>query len=326
MLVLVFHVSPARAQQPAAPPTDGTLPRRPARRFCWKRARPLRLMRPAGDPSHSAADPTWIVKNLFELKHARNVTIDSNVMEYTWGGQGQDGYAVLLTVYGTDTLEDIQFTNNIVRHAAYALQFKNSGPRAKRITVRNNLFEDIDGDRWFAPNLATGHFLNFNDGLDGLTVDHNTVFQTDNVVSVTGGDTTKQTTGFVFTNNLMAHNEYGVRGSGAGITSGYSTLQVYFPSYVFLRNLIAGANLNDYPGNNFYPAVLDDARFVDRLGGDYRLAAFSPYRNQGTDGKDIGCDILQLHAAVGIPNGASNLIMWWRDGARMAINILTSLT
>ncbi|MCA1558400.1 MAG: hypothetical protein LC731_07670, partial [Acidobacteria bacterium] len=39
----------------------------------------------------------WLVKNHFELKNARNVVVDSNLMTNNWGS-GQDGTAVLFTV------------------------------------------------------------------------------------------------------------------------------------------------------------------------------------------------------------------------------------
>jgi hypothetical protein len=65
---------------------------------------------------------TWTVKNLFELKNAKNVVVDGNLLENNWT-DAQTGYAVLFTVRNQDgsapwsTVEAITFTNNIVRHA-----------------------------------------------------------------------------------------------------------------------------------------------------------------------------------------------------------------
>src|ERR1017187_413918 len=39
----------------------------------------------------------FIVKNLLELKNAQRVLVDSNIMEYSWGGFSQSGFAILLT-------------------------------------------------------------------------------------------------------------------------------------------------------------------------------------------------------------------------------------
>jgi hypothetical protein len=249
-----------------------------------------------GHPTYAGIH--WGVKNLFELKHARRVVVDGNIMEYSWL-DAQVGYAVLFTVYGADTLEDIEFTNNIVRHAGFGVQFKGEGKRAARITIRNNLFDDINGETWVGSGSSSGHFLHVTgDGIDGLVVDHNTVFQTGNVTASSG----TPTTGFVFTNNLLSHNSYGIHGDGRSI--GMDSLNYFFPGNVLQRSIIAGANPSLYPTNNCpsylncYPASINDALFVDRANGNYRLAANSPYKNQGTDQKDIGCDIDALNAAV----------------------------
>jgi uncharacterized protein (TIGR03437 family) len=42
--------------------------------------------------------------------------------------------------------------------------------------------------------------------------------------------------------------------------------------------------------------------FVNRPGGNYRLGPTSPYKNGGTDGKDIGCDFDALNAAINGPS------------------------
>src|SRR5262245_49031155 len=72
------------------------------------------------DPSF--AGTRWSVKNLFELKNARRVVVDGNVFENNWA-QAQSGFAILMTVRNQDrgapwsTIEDVTFTNNVVRHA-----------------------------------------------------------------------------------------------------------------------------------------------------------------------------------------------------------------
>ncbi len=233
----------------------------------------------------------WAVKNLFELKNARRVVIEGNIMENCWL-DAQVGFAVLFTVYSPDVIEDIQFVNNIVRHAASAIQFKSIGTRLSNITVKNNLFDDINGETWLGSNGSTGHFLQVSGGVNDLNVDHNTVFHTGSIASA-GGD---PTTGFIFKNNILAHNAYGIFGDGS--SSGYGTLNTYFPGYLLRLNLIAGADPNLYPPNNFYPASLDDAGFVDRANGNYRLVAGSYYSDKGTDGKALGCDIDALESAV----------------------------
>ena len=40
----------------------------------------------------------FIVKNLFELKNAQRVLIEGNIMENSWGGFTQVGFAIVLTL------------------------------------------------------------------------------------------------------------------------------------------------------------------------------------------------------------------------------------
>jgi hypothetical protein len=43
---------------------------------------------------------------------------------------------------------------------------------------------------------------------------------------------------------------------------------------------------------------VEDVGFADAGAGDYRLAADSPYRGAGTDGRDVGADLEALNAAI----------------------------
>ncbi|MBV9209500.1 MAG: hypothetical protein JOZ52_02660 [Acidobacteria bacterium] len=253
--------------------------------------------------------PEWrgiySVKNLFELKDMRRATVDGNLFEYNWA-HAQPGYAILFTPAslqsGPDArIEDIQFTNNIVRHSANAIDmtgrdygdpnYPNIPVQNNRITIKNNLFDDIGGT-W-----GDGRFLLLTSGggPDDLTVDHNTIIHTGSVLLLDAGPQAR----LVFNNNLMAHNAYGVIGVGSmGGGIGNAALNVYCPGNTFRRNLIAGANASQYPTDNFYPASLSAAGFTDSASGNYRLAASSPYRNAGTDNKDVGCDFDALTAAM----------------------------
>ncbi len=49
------------------------------------------------DPSYEGTD--WVVKNLLELKNARNVVIDGNLFEHNWADD-QNGFAILFTPLG----------------------------------------------------------------------------------------------------------------------------------------------------------------------------------------------------------------------------------
>src|SRR5215831_19700317 len=189
------------------------------RNYCFK---PLSWK--INDPSY--AGTPWGVKNLFELKNAQRVLIDGNVFEQVWT-MAQNGFAILFTVRNQDgtapwsIVQDITFTNNIVRRVGGGINMHgtdNNQPSlvTRRIRIANNLFEEVDEQRWNGTGIA---FL-FNGengpvvkgGLHDVTIEHNTVFQTNSIIAT--GDSPSD--GLVFRNNLLPHNQYGIKGDGRG--------------------------------------------------------------------------------------------------------------
>ena len=249
--------------------------------------KPLSWM--VGHPTY--AGKHWTVKNSLELKSARNVIIDGNIIENCWT-DGQTGIPVLFTVRNQEgtapwsVIENVTFTNNIVRGAEGALNLLGSdnerpSQRSSGMLIANNLFTDIRGP-----------FLTLN-GYYNVTLDHNTSFQTQNTYTLYG----EQSLGYVSTNNLTIENPYGIYGEGGYL--GTAALAQHTPSYVFSKNLMVAALPSENPSNNFYPTLVSQVGFVDFEGGNYSLSASSPYKNAGTDGKDIGVDFAQLNAALG---------------------------
>jgi hypothetical protein len=134
-------------------------------------------------------------------------------------------------------------------------------------------------------------FLAF-DGIEDLVIDHNTGFQDWSILYADGLPHPR----FVYRNNLVLQNGYGVHGTGTA--PGTHTLATYFPGYRFEKNVLVGADPSLYPPGNFFPTSSTDVGFVDLAGGKYRLASSSAYRNAGSDGKDIGVDFNVLEAAT----------------------------
>jgi hypothetical protein len=247
----------------------------------------------------------WQVKNLFELKNARRVLVEENLMENCWR-QAQTGYAILLTPRNQDgrapwaVVEDITFRRNIVRHAGAGMQIvgrdtKPSG-RTRRVRVADNLFYDIDAKKWG----GNGAFALIGDGPSDITFEHNTVIQSGNILMAYGGtrDAPDTIARVVFRDNLVRHNEYGVHGADRAI--GMDTLEAYFPGIVFATNGIAGGESRRYPSGNQFVSEDDfEHQFVDAEGGDYRLKAGSRFRRAASDGRDIGADVTGLMQALG---------------------------
>ncbi|MEA2176422.1 MAG: hypothetical protein QOD00_4014 [Blastocatellia bacterium] len=245
----------------------------------------------------------WLTKNLFEIKEAESIVIEGNIMENCWQ-DGQNGNAVVFTIrYGPGN--NVDFKNNIIRHAGSGFAVTNFTTNAEMhdIRITNNLIEDIDTVKWG----GAGIFIHIS-GVANVTVDHNTVFHDGTIVQAyddTGRGT--QIQNFVYTNNIAAHNKYGISGGGFGLTA----MKNFFPRGTIRRNIIAAVPdfldvPTTYPSDNFYPASLDAVGFTDRAGGNYRLSAKSRYRGRATDGKDVGCDFDALEAATsGVREGTA---------------------
>ena len=257
-----------------------------------------------GSPSY--AGNHWTVKNLLEFKSAQRVLVTGNILENNWV-DGQSGFAFLVTPrteFGTAPwiyVQDITFTYNVLRHTASGVNISglDSGDpqkvvRGRRILIQNNLFNDISGKAWGG---GDGRLFQVLSGADAVIIDHNTGFQSNQIILADGIPSTN----FVYQNNITPHNMYGVMGSG--YASGDPSLNHYFPGFVFQKNVIeniapSGVPQLSYPVSNLFSSDWAAVQFVDFANGNYGLAPSSPYKNAGTDGKDIGADIAGLNAAT----------------------------
>ena len=247
----------------------------------------------------------WTVKNLFELKNARRVLVEENLMEYSWR-EAQVGFAILLTPRNQDrrapwaTVEDVTLRRNVVRHAGGGINIlgrdANPSGQTRRLRIEHNLFYDIDAERWG----GTGAFVLIGDGPADVSIEHNTVIQSGNIVTAYGGskDAPETIQGVVFRDNLVRHNSYGVIGADRGV--GTDTIESYFPGLVFSTNGIAGGESRRYPsGNHFVDEREFESQFMNAAGGDYRLRPNSRFRKAASDGGDLGADVQAIMQALG---------------------------
>ena len=188
----------------------------------------------------------------------------------------QNGFAILFTVRNQDgrapwsVVEDVTFINNVVRGTASGINILGRddnypSQQTKRILIKNNIFLDVGGLKWG----GGGRLFQMLNGTAKIVIDHNTAFHTGNIITAEGPPNTD----FVFTNNLVAHNEYGILGTG--ISPGIRTLNTYFPGAVVRKNLIVGGSAVQYPPDNFFTPSFAD---VDRA--------------------DVGVDLGALPAAI----------------------------
>ena len=232
------------------------------------------------------------VKNLFELKSARRVTIRNNLFENNWT-DAQNGYAILFTVRNDDggapwsVVEDVLFERNIVRNTENGINvlgydsYKPSG-RTTRVKIQNNLV------------LTSGTFMQVGGEVGVLELDHNTVEQGHNFATLysgavwIAGTAQARTAAFAveslrITNTLAYHREYGLIGEDAGI--GTSGLTRQAKNYTWTHNVLAGAGGEQYPSVTLRPSIEEHrAQFKT----NYSLVPGSKYSKAGSDGKDLG--------------------------------------
>lgn len=265
--------------------------------------KPLRWK--ADDPTYEGVN--WVVKNLLELKNARNVAIDGNVFENNWADD-QNGFAILFTPRNQDggspwsTVEDVEFTNNIVRHSTSAINILGwdnvwTSQQARNIVIRNNVFWDIGGARWGEDAAHTygygkgGWFLQLMDGTSDVVVEHNTILESKGILIAdiarpVGSRGSTPHSGFVFRNNIVRYGSMGI--AGAAASPGYPTLDQYFYAPLIERNVVIGGQPAMYPPDNFTAATIEDVGFEDWAHCNFGLSVDSFYDARATDGTDIG--------------------------------------
>ncbi len=287
--------------------------------------KPLTWLR--GQPGYvgGADGNPFIVKNLFELKNAQRVLLEGNVLENTWGGFTQTGYGILLTpknqTSGTTNIcplclvTDVTIRYNTVSHVASGMQIANglsmTGGAAldgERYSIHDIVIDDIDPVKFQGyGNLAQiGTGPSPSPPLKNVKIDHITGFAPQVFLHIGDRSGTKMSN-FIFTNSMATA---GLRpiAPGAGSTNcAYHTNLIgifnnCFSSWVFTANAIIGTPstvpASAWPSGNFFPAAPSGlfVNYNNGNGGDYHLVADSPYKNAGTDGKDLGADIDMIAA------------------------------
>ena len=247
------------------------------------------------DPSYAGVP--WSVKNLLELKNARRVLIEGNLLEHSWG-MAQNGYAVVFTVRSGggapwSTVEDVLFANNVVRHAAGGMSihgYDNHNPAqlSQRIAIRNNLFEDMDGRRW----NGDGRLFQLLRGPKDVVIEHNTGFADNSTIVMAG----EPLANFVFRDNIVNYGLYGIYGDGKGL--GLAAINFYLPGSEVRRNVFIGNTGAQalYPADNTFVGTLAHVGFVNAAGGDYELQPTSPFKRGATDGTDVGVNFDLMEA------------------------------
>jgi pectate lyase len=244
------------------------------------------------------------VKNLFELKAARRVTVRHNVFERSWA-DGQTGFGIAFTVRNQNgkapwsATTDVLFEHNIVRDVDRGISIlgrDSNYPSAQTtgLTIRNNLL------------VAQYDAVQLGGEAGAITIDHNTFVNGASLLKMyrgtvwPNGEPAKRAglyaaSSLTVTNNLANHNDYGVFGDQAGL--GIVALQGLTQQYHWTHNVLAGGpSTITYPAVTWRPTV---AQHTAQFDVSYALALGSSYRSAGTDGLDLGAPLPLAGAGTG---------------------------
>lgn len=273
----------------------------------------------------------FIVKNIFEIKNAQRVLFEDNILEGSWGGFSQNGYAIVLTPKNQESrhggvcpicqVTDITIRNCRISHVASGILLGNGatsiGSVAKdggRYSIHNVLFDDIDenvynGFGTFA-QIATAVGETAAPRLHDVAIDHVTAFPTRSLFLIGGPINDPRMTRISITNSIFTPGSRVLTTTGGGPRQDCAAMpsrrpvesifQECFSSYRFEHNVIFDSG-GGWPKNNLTPRNAKDVGFVNYAGGrggDYRLAPQSKFKHTASDGKDPGADVDQIEEAT----------------------------
>jgi hypothetical protein len=263
----------------------------------------------------------FIVKNCFELKNAQRVLLEGNVLENSWGGFSQTGFAILLTPKNQSNVcplcrvTDITVRYNKVAHVGSGLQIGNGlsdagGASADggRYSIHDVVFEDIGGQSYggfgaFAQISAVGPPLH------DLKLDHVTAFPPQSLFILGVRTTIPKISGFVFTNSIVGTGSQVVSTTGGGPANCAfqparqgvgGLLDNCFVNALVTHNAIVGDTAGWPKGNITFKNLqaIGFAAVEHEKITDFRLLPHSRCKEAGSDGKDLGADIIAVEKAT----------------------------
>src|SRR6202049_2042760 len=289
----------------------------------WQSGQPGFVGGVTGDP--------FIVKNHFELKNARRVLFEGNILENTWGGFTQQGFSVVLTPKGHSVngstvnlcsicqVTDITIRYNVMSHMAGGFSiataladgngFRAPALAGARYSIHDVVLEDIDANQY----VGDGSLVHLSNGwsrnvLNQVSINHITGFPENFLITLENNTKNPEMYGFVFTNNIVASGKYPVVSAGGGSAncavsnSPVISLSRCFSTYIFKSNVIIGSLVgfppSKWPEGNFFPDDPEAVGFLNYAAHDFSLLSSSPYSNAATDGLNPGANIEAVEEAI----------------------------
>jgi uncharacterized protein YjdB len=275
---------------------------------------------PRWDPAGGGQCP-FVVKNHFELKTGQRVLFEGNVLENVWGNYSQHGFPIVLSPIGATTanatVTDVVIRYNLTTGSAAGINIAGRAAPAPtvlaRISLHDNVLDNIDSSTYGNGELygPIGSAFELADctgcaQLQDVLINHLTLLMRQpRLFAIVGAAAGMPLANITLTNNIVSTvPNLAVTGNVSGNACTGSTNSTFLDScldpYTFTHNaLISGSN--NWPSGNFFPANASAVGFVNYNGGnggDYHLLPSSPYKNAGTDGKDLGADLDSVEQAI----------------------------
>jgi hypothetical protein len=239
-------------------------------------------------------DGRWLEKNVIESKNSTRVLVEGNVLENSWNS-AQQGYSFALWSVNQDrtctwcVTSHWTIRNNVMKNVSAGVNITavwdaTTAP-AHHIAITNNAWTDYAQYAVFQM-----------DSIPYLTIEHNTGFG--GSAFNFGAKHTKP--GQVIRNNITG-GYYGISAPWGGGGNGWAGVGSGVGS-VWMQNVVQTEYGWDAPPADYAPKTRAEIGFVTTaLGGSLDalvLSPTSPYKNKGTDGKDLGADIAAVKAAI----------------------------
>ena len=270
----------------------------------------------------------FIVKNLFELKNAQRVLLEGNIMENTWGGFTQAGFAILITPKNQQNncpickTTDVVIRFNRISHMASGMQIGTglsdaggASSGGERYSIHDNIFNDIGG-KDYAGFGAFAQVSSTMPTLRDVRISHNTAFPSKALFILGVGVDRDKITNFEFTDNLVGVGETEIVPTGGGPANcafqpraqgPANVVNKCFANSAVTRNVFIGSS-KGWPAGNFYAgdasSVVED--FQDGKNGNYRLCRGGQphckkapaFAGASPGGKNPGADVDAVNAAT----------------------------
>ena len=245
----------------------------------------------------------WTVKNLLELKMAKQVLIENNVMENSWPA-GQLGYGIVMSPTNDinldpfATVENVTIRGNDVLNTTIGIAFTRPGPYpthpVSNVSITDNVITGLANSKTLNPFVTNGPLVDISEaeyeffitgGPNNITINNNTfLFQNPKRVGYVEGNVGK----FSLSNNIFGTNpQDGIQGYSA--SSGLGAMQKFFPDGVVKQNAFVGLpqSFQTLP-NQIYVSSLADLAGKNVGGNGSTLPGTSSNGNLATPSSSNG--------------------------------------